>query len=204
MATIAENLELLKRAGLQIVPYALVTSSTQAIAEAQKLGYPVVLKLASDIHKTDVGGVITNIHDNNDLARAWQQITDNLNRNKIGFQELMLQKQVSGVELIAGLKQDPVFEQVILVGSGGIFTEVERDVSFRVCPITEYDAKHMINEIRARKLLRGARGKKPANVAKLQEALVKLSHLSDIKELDVNPLIVDSKNAWVVDARIIS
>jgi len=202
MTTMNENFKLLEKAGLQVVPYNLVSSFSEAAEKAEKLGYPVVLKLGSDVHKTEIGGVIINIHDRNDLERSFKQIKENLSKNKIKFDKLVLQKQVSGVELIAGLKKDAVFGQVILIGSGGIFVEIEKDVSFRVCPITEKDAEEMINEIKSSKLLKGVRGKKPANIEKLKQAIVKLSKISGIKELDVNPLIVNEEGAWIADVRL--
>lgn len=203
MVVMAENFKLLEKAGLQVAPFYTVSGFSEAAEKAEKLGYPVVLKLGTDIHKTEVGGVIVDIHDRNDLERSFRQIKANLAKHKIKFDKLILQKQVSGVELILGLKKDVVFEQVILLGSGGVLTEIIKDVSFRVCPITERDAEEMISEIKANALLKGVRGKKPADIGKLKNAIINLSKVSGIKELDINPLIVNENGAWAADVRII-
>jgi acyl-CoA synthetase (NDP forming) len=202
MLVMVENFKLLEKAGLQVVPYHIVSSFTEAAEHAEKLGYPVVLKVGLDIHKTEVGGVFVDIHDRNDLERSWKQIKDNLAKHDIKFDSLILQKQVSGTELILGLKEDSVFGKVVMLGSGGVFTEIERDVSFRACPINERDVIEMINEIKASALLKGARGKKPADMEKLRHAILNLSKLSGIKELDINPLFANEHGAWVADVRI--
>ena len=202
MNRISDNLKLLEKAGLQITNYSLVSSLSEAVKQAEKIDYPVVLKINSDIHKTEVGGVITNIHDKNDLERSWKQMLENLEKHKIKTKDLLIQKQIFGVELILGLKKDIVFGQVIMLGSGGILVEIEKDVSFRVCPITEKDAGDMINEIKSKKLLEGARGQEPANIEKLKQTIVKLSKIS-AKELDINPLIVNENGSFVADVRII-
>ncbi len=118
-----------------------------------------------------------------------------------------MQEFFKGREIIIGLKKDETFEHVIMVGIGGIYTEILKDVSFRVCPINLDDADEMLNELKLKKLLEGVRGEKRINFKLLNSLLVKVSKLpekyGDIKEMDINPLIVNSKDAKIVDARIV-
>jgi acyl-CoA synthetase (NDP forming) len=210
MENLVEIFDLLKKEGLNIPEYAVVYKSKTALELGDKIGYPLVLKLSSIIHKTDIGGVITNVHNGLDLTNAWRELVENLEKHNIQYETsggIMLQKQIKGVELIAGLKEDPVFGPVIMLGSGGTFVETMKDVVFRACPISFSDADEMINDIKAYTLLKGVRGAKPANLEALKETLFILSKLHKkhmIQELDINPLIVNEEGAFVADARIVT
>jgi succinyl-CoA synthetase beta subunit len=202
MGELVRNFEFLKEKGFKIAEYGFAETVSVAIQTANKIGYPVVLKIPSQIHKTEVGGVLTDVHDVPDLKLLSKEMVSNLESKNIPFDGLIVQKQVKGIELIVGLKEDSVFGKVILLGSGGTLAELTKDVSFRVCPINENDAEEMINETKAKILLSGFRGKS-IETRQLKQLLVKVSQLDDVKEMDINPLIVNNEGCWVVDARII-
>ncbi len=202
MAKLVENFKFLKKKGFKIVKYGLANSVTEAIKIGNNLGYPVVLKIPSEIHKTEVGGIATNIHNVSDLKKISKEMVSNLSKQGIDFEGLIVQKQIDGVELIVGLKEDPVFGNVILLGSGGTLAELIKDVTFRVCPIKKKDAKEMINEIKSKKILDGFRRDKICT-KELEDFLVRISKLKNIEELDLNPVFVNEKGCWIVDARII-
>lgn len=172
-----------------------------AQAFAKDAGYPVVLKAVSAriVHKTEAGAVRI-VHDAAQLSRDFAAL------RKLS-PSVMAQEFVKGAEFILGLKKDPAFGHVILAGIGGIYVEVYKDVSFRVCPITEKDAEAMLlHDLKGSAILAGARGKK-LKVSALVDALVKLSRLPQklpaIAELDINPFILNEKEGKVVDARLI-
>lgn len=205
VSEILVDLKLLESNSIPVAPYVYVEKSKEAMDAADKLGYPVVLKIASNIHKTEVGGVVTNIHNPLDLADAWQKITKSIQEKGVQTNGFILQKQIKGVELIVGLKQDPSFGPLLMVGSGGIFTEILKDVSFRLCPVSEKDVEQMLSEIKASKLFSGVRGNKAVNLEVLKKVILEISRLHSkikIKEMDINPLIANEQGCWVVDVRI--
>ncbi|MBW2969679.1 acetate--CoA ligase family protein [Candidatus Woesearchaeota archaeon] len=167
---------------------------------ARGFGFPVVLKLVSPkvVHKTEVGGVVV-VHSLDELRSVASKF---LEKGKV-----LVQEYCSGVEMFLGIKNDPAFGHVILAGVGGIFVEVYRDVSCRVCPINSRDAENMLDELKGRALLEGIRGQKPVNKKALIDAMVKLSRLPekmpDLEELDVNPFFIDDKGGMAADARFI-
>lgn len=197
--------------GVVVTKEYVALNRQDAAAYAAKLGYPVVMKIFSDdiIHKTDAGGVVVNIHTPDDVLRAYDKIMSSVSRQSphAKIKGIIVEEQASGHELIIGSKKDSHFGPVLMVGLGGIFVEVLKDVSFRVIPITKRDADEMIHELKAFKVLEGVRGKPKANISKLRSALLSVSKLvdenPDITELDINPLIVDEKRAVAADARII-
>ncbi len=170
----------------------------------KKLGFPVSMKIVGKniLHKSDVGGVKLDIR-NLDEARKNFKILKKIK----GFQGVLVQEFIPGKYVLIGLKKTAEFGHVVVFGLGGIFTEVISDVSFRVCPIKDKDADEMINEIRGKQVLYGIRGSKRVNISSIKKILLKMSKLSekypDIKELDINPAIVSSKEAKIVDARVI-
>ncbi len=200
-----ESKKLLFRHKIPVVKEGIIKSSPAGLDFAKKNGYPVVLKISSPniLHKTDIGGVILDIQDEQSLSSAWDKISK-LAKNK--KTDILIQKQEQGIEVIIGAKRDKVFGPVVMFGLGGIFTEVLKDVSFRLAPITKKEAKEMIKEIKGFKILKGYRGQEPANLPKLEEILLCLSNLitkeKNIKEVDLNPVIADSKKALIVDAKI--
>ncbi len=207
MLDVFESLEFLKQQGLPVVKSFLAGSRHEAVFASRAIGYPVVMKLVSPkaVHKTDIGGVITGIHDELRAKRAYDELIYKSEKLKIPLRGVLVQEQFSGVELIIGVKKDHVFNQVIMIGVGGIFVELLKDVSFRVCPVNKKQVLSMINELRANKLLKGYRGVKGVNIDKLAGLISKVSRLAvdkDLIEMDINPIIMKADKALIVDARI--
>ncbi len=196
MLTVDESL---KKLNIPVADFSVASNIKEAGFLANKYKFPVVLKLISSkiIHKTDVGGVKI-VKDKKEFINTAKKF---LKKGR-----LLVQKQVDGVEFFLGIKKDASFGHVLLAGLGGIFVEVYKDISFRVCPITKKDAREMLDELKGRALLEGIRGRKPVNKNKLIDVMVKLSHLPEklpgIQELDINPLFVNDKDVKAVDARL--
>ena len=199
---------------LPVIKSRLAKSVSEALQVAEEIGYPLVMKVMSDdiVHKFDVGGVMLNINSKEEVSRAYETILKNVETimPEATIEGISISEQVAqGVEVILGIKKDPSFGSVIMFGVGGIFVEIFKDVSFRVAPVQKDTAFEMINEIKASKLLLGTRGKKPADIDSIIESIVKLSHMAvdnpNIKELDINPLIVleQGKGCFIADAKII-
>jgi len=208
-------LEALTHYGFPIVPYKLATSADEAAAAAAQMGFPVVLKISGPkiLHKTDVGGVKLNLGDEGSVKQGYEAMIRTV-REKLGAEVeiwgVLVQKMLDpGKEIILGVTRDPRFGPLLMFGLGGIYTEALRDVSFRLAPIRENVAMEMIKGIRSYRLLEGVRGEAPSDLQALADCLTRLSQLvtrhPQIKELDINPLIVypRGKGAVVVDARII-
>jgi len=185
----------LKKEGFPVVESHLVRDAAQLIKYGKKLGFPVVLKNPDILHKTEKNAVKTNVYENN-LDYEY----DNLKAKNV-----LIQKQIKGHEFLVGVKKDNVFGHVIAFGIGGIFTEVLKEVSFRVLPVNKKDAIDLIKENKAYDLL-NARGKK-IPTKKIENIILKISELAErhpnIIELDINPLIVNEREAKIVDARIV-
>jgi len=168
---------------------------------------PLVLKLISPqaIHKSDLG-LIKIVHNKNETESSFEDIVATARKNKLKIDGVLAQEFIDGQQLIIGLKKDSIFGHVILFGLGGIFTELIDDVSIRKCPITPQDAQEMIDELKASKLFHGFRSIK-LNTQLLKENLVAISKLpqkhKEIKELDINPFILNAKEGKAVDVRIV-
>ncbi|MBD3303888.1 acetyl-CoA synthetase [Candidatus Woesearchaeota archaeon] len=193
---------------LPIAKSILTKKEKEAKAFAKKTKYPVMLKLISPdaLHKTEIKG-IRKAGNEEELTKEFKNLTSTAKKKKIKLDGILVQEHIKGAETIIGLKNDPTFGHVILFGIGGVFVELLKDVSFRVCPITQKDAEEMINELKAKKLLQGFRGEKPANMKILKNTLVKTSKIPEkhknIEELDINPFIINDKSGKVADARAI-
>ncbi|HEU19118.1 MAG TPA: CoA-binding protein [Deltaproteobacteria bacterium] len=178
---------------------------------AAEMTCPLVLKLAGSrfLHKSEWGGVITNIRDMYSLRTAWQTMTENVRRrdSSAEIELFQVQEQASGKELLLGLKRDRQFGHVIACGMGGIYTEVFRDISRTMVPIDGIEAEKMLRELKMYPLLAGVRGEKPVDMESLIDILERLSFLAvtvpDLSELDVNPLIVSDRGCRAVDARML-
>jgi acyl-CoA synthetase (NDP forming) len=163
------------------------------------------------VHKTEAGGVETNLRDDVDVRRAFGDITKSVKKKipKARIRGILVQKMFEGREVIVGASIDPQFGPVIMFGLGGIFVESLRDVTFRVIPISRNDAKGMIQEIRGYKILQGVRGLKPVNFLALESCLLAVSDMMlgsrnpKIRELDINPLFVNERGVVAVDVRVI-
>jgi len=192
---------LLHAAEIPLVKEAVATTRREIISLAEKMGYPVALKVVGPVHKSDVGGVTLNIKSQKHLEAEFMRM------KKIkGVTGVMVQEMLSGTELFIGAKYEPRFGHIILCGLGGIFVEVLGDISSGLAPLTFNEADSMIKSLRAYKIIHGARGKAGINESKFAEIIVRLSSLlrfaTEIKEMDLNPLIGSQKNITVVDARI--
>ena len=203
---------ILKSYGIKVPGYALVNSADQAAKAAKKLGFPLVMKVVSPqiLHKTDVGGVKVGLDNVNDVKKTFNDMYKRLSKKKgVQLKGILLEKMVpKGTELIIGLQNDPQFGPVIMVGIGGVLTEVFRDVAFRMLPITTSDAKSMLDELKGSKMLKGFRGSEPIDINMLSKALVQIGKLgvdnaSHFDSIDFNPIVVYPKSYAVVDAKII-
>ncbi len=196
--------DFLEKKGFPVAKRIAAKSLDETIKAAKKIKFPLVLKIISKriIHKSDVHGVKLNIKNLEELEKAFNELKKIKN-----FEGVLVQEYLEGQYLITGLKNDPTFGHVLVFGLGGIYTEVLKDVSFRVCPINNKEAIEMVKEIRAYKILEGIRGDKKVNLYSIYRVLLALSELSkrykDIQELDINPLIANEKSAKIIDARII-
>ena len=194
--------ELLQSAGIPTVPE-FVSSDQQALFDfADRCGYPIVAKVVGPVHKSDVGGVALNIRSREVLAAEFQRMM-----HIEGATAVMVQKMLKGTELFIGAKYEQRFGHVVLCGLGGIFVEVLRDVSSGLAPLSYEEATSMIHSLRAYKILKGTRGKPGINQRKFAEIIVRLSTLlrfaTEIKEMDINPLLADGDDVIAVDARIL-
>ncbi|MBR4899033.1 MAG: acetate--CoA ligase family protein [Prevotella sp.] len=194
--------ELLSSAGIPTVPEFVSDKKEEIIDFAEKCGYPVVAKVVGPVHKSDVGGVSLNIRTKDHLAMEFDrmmQITD--------ATAVMVQKMIKGTELFIGAKYETRFGHVVLCGMGGIFVEVLKDVSSGLAPLSYEEAYSMIHSLRGYKIIKGTRGQKGVNERRYAEIIVRLSTLlrfaTEIKEMDINPLLADENEVIAVDARIL-
>jgi acetate---CoA ligase (ADP-forming) len=199
--------------GIRMVETRLAETAQEAASVAEKIGFPVVVKLVSSTisHKSDVGGVILDVNTPEEAHSAFNRIRDSL--AKIGrqneMQGVMIQKMIKdGVELIVGVKEDPSLGHVIMFGLGGIYAELLKDTSVRLHPLRDLDAKEMIRSVKMAELLKGYRGSTPMDIKSLEELLLRLSAMVEdipqITELDMNPVKVfpQGQGYCVVDSRI--
>ena len=193
--------QILSCAGIPLAPELVSTSKDELSAFAEKVGFPVVAKVVGPVHKSDVGGVALNIRSREVLAAEFDRMMQIPDATAV-----MVQKMLKGTELFIGAKYEERFGHVVLCGLGGIFVEVLRDVSSGLAPLSYGEAYSMIHSLRAYKILKGTRGKKGINERKFAEIIVRLSTLlrfaTEIKEIDINPLLADADEVVAVDARI--
>src|SRR6476619_8430559 len=202
--------EILSQYSINVPPFALVTSSDDAFSKAREIVFPLVAKIVSPdiLHKTDVGGVKVGLNSEQEVKDAFEEMYFRL-KEKYDVTGVLLEKMVpSGVEIIVGLQNDSQFGPCIMVGLGGIYTELFKDVSFRVLTITESDALEMIEELQGKMLLKDYRGSEPISMEILTSALLNIGKLGyDIspyyESIDFNPVIVYPDSYYVADAKII-
>lgn len=194
--------QLLESAGIPTVPEFVSAEKKEIIKFAEKCGYPVVAKVVGPVHKSDVGGVALNIRSKEVLAAEFDRMM-----NIPDATAVMVQKMIKGTELFIGAKYEPRFGHVVLCGLGGIFVEVLKDVSSGLAPLSYAEAESMIKSLRGYKILKGTRGQQGINRRRYAEIIVRLSTLlrfaTEIKEMDINPLLADEKDVIAVDARIL-
>ena len=207
-----EAKELLKEYGIPVPDFKLIKSEDEIARLAKEINFPIVMKIVSPdiIHKTDAGGVKVGVKDEEEARMTYQEIISKAikYKKKAKISGVIVYHMVpQGTEIIIGMMKDPHFGPVIMFGLGGIFVEVLKDISFRILPIEEIDAREMIAEIKGYEILKGARGNPPRDIRAIKEVLMKVSKLTmenpEINEIDLNPIFVFEKGLQVVDARMI-
>ena len=193
--------QLFECAGIPMVPEFVSKDKAAVVAFAEKVGFPVVAKVVGPVHKSDVGGVTLNIMDSNHLGQEFDRMMKIADAKAV-----MVQKMIKGKELFIGAKYEPRFGHIVLCGMGGIFVEALKDVSSGLAPLSYNEAYSMIRSLRSYKIIQRTRGQKGLNEQKYAETVVRLSTLlrfaTEIKELDINPLLADEKDVVAVDARV--
>jgi Acyl-CoA synthetase (NDP forming) len=209
-----ESFELLRQYNIPVPDFALVQDVDEALRVVKDIGYPIALKVVSPdiIHKSDVGGVILNISNDDELRSACERIRSNI-KEKASYARVsgfLVQKMVpEGLETIVGATKDPIFGHVIAFGLGGVLVEVLQDVSFRIVPVSEEDARAMIREIRGYRLFNGYRNMPARDEEAVVYIITRFSELlsdnPNIVEADLNPIIIleRGKGAYAADARFI-
>ena len=186
---------LLHSAGIPLVDEFVSGNKEEVVAFARRCGFPVVAKVVGPVHKSDVGGVVLNIKGEQHLALEFDRMM-----------QIPEAPMLKGTELFIGAKYEEKFGHVVLCGLGGIFVEVLKDVSSGLAPLSYEEAYSMIHSLRAYKIIQGTRGQKGVNEDKFAEIIVRLSTLlrfaTEIKEMDINPLLATEKEVIAVDARI--
>jgi len=186
-------------------PACVVSSAAKAVAAAAEVGYPVVLKALETLHKSEVGGVVLGLRDERAVAAAYADLRDRLSPPAVAVERMAPLEE--GVELLVGARWDARFGPVALVGLGGVFTEVLRDVAVSLAPVDEATARELLLSLRAAPLLRGARGRPPVDLDAAAAAIVALSRVAaahpEIAEVEVNPLLALPRGAVGLDARVV-
>lgn len=209
-----EIAELLQCYGIRLAESLMAGTGTEAASLASKIGFPVAVKLVSSTitHKTDVGGVVLGLKSEEEVEKAFDDIKDRLARlgREHEMQGVTIQRMVEGgIETIVGVTQDPSFGPLMMFGLGGVYTELFKDVAFRLHPLTDLDARELVGSVRMARLFEGYRGAPPADTPALEDLLLRLSALIEdvpqIAELDFNPVKVMPKGQgyWVIDARVL-
>jgi acetate---CoA ligase (ADP-forming) len=206
-------MRVLEAYGIPVAPHRVARTFTEAVGAAEDGGYPVVLKILSPriVHKSDVGGVVVGVEDEDELRLAWERVTVEAPR-RAGIapgdvEGVLVQKMVSGgKETIVGMTSDPQFGPVLMFGLGGIYVEALGDVVFRVQPVSDVDAHEMVAGIRGVKLLQGIRGEAPSDLAAVEQVIQRVSQLvgdhDAIREMDINPWLAFPEGGVAVDGRI--
>ena len=203
-----ESKNLLKEIGIPIPDQELATTKDETLTIAKRIGFPIVLKLMAEdiVHKSDTGAVKLNIKNEDETAQAYDEL---MNIPSQSEKSISVQKMADEpiTELIIGMTTDAQFGPALMFGIGGILVELLEDVSFRIAPITEYDAREQIHEIKGFPILDGYRGKPKADIDAIVKTLLTISDLvtkyEEINEMDLNPVFIYEKGLICVDARII-
>ena len=207
-----EAMDIIKSSGISTPAYALAKTANEALTAAKSMGFPVVLKIVSPdvLHKSDVGGVVVGVENDKEIERNYNEIMNNLTKKvqDADIMGMLVEKQVpTTTEVIVGGIRDEQFGPTVMFGLGGIFVELFKDVVFRIAPVTETEALEMIGEIKGYSVLNGYRGTEKLDIQKLSKTVVTVSELisdiDEIKEVELNPLLVYTEGVTAVDARII-
>lgn len=206
-----EAFDLLRAYNIPVVQGGVVEDISSAVTLAEKIGYPVTLKILSPkwLHKSDLGGVMLNLRNMAELKEAFSQLSDCFQQQtpEAIFSGILVQRYLQGTELIFGIKKDPQFGPVVLAGLGGIYTEIFKDISKEIIPVMQSEADKMLYSLKCYPLLKGTRGQPGTDLDQLKKIILSLSQLAidypDIEELDLNPVLANEQGAWCVDSRII-
>ncbi len=208
-----EGREILDAYGFPLPQSVVATTEDEAVVAANKIGYPIVMKISSPqiVHKSDAGGVKVNLTNDDETRDGFKTIMDNARKydSNADIKGVLIVEMVKGgKEMIIGSKLEPGMGPVVMLGMGGIYVEILKDVTFRLAPLTDQEANDMISSIKTKKLLDGVRGEEPSDINKLSECIQRLSQLvsdfKEIKELDMNPVLVMEKGQGckILDVRI--
>ena len=208
-----EGRDILDAYGFPLPQSVVATTEDEAVAAANKIGYPIVMKISSPqiVHKSDAGGVKVNLTNDEETRDGFKTIMDNAKKYDSNAEikgVLIVEMVKGGKEMIIGSKLEPGMGPVVMLGMGGIYVEILKDVTFRLAPLTDQEANDMISSIKTKKLLDGVRGEEPSDINKLSECIQRLSQLvsdfKEIKELDMNPVLVMEKGQGckILDVRI--
>ncbi|MDP6606166.1 MAG: acetate--CoA ligase family protein [Dehalococcoidia bacterium] len=212
LLTEVESKQLLHDAGIPVTQARFAAGADEAVAAAEEIGFPVVLKIVSgDIaHKSDVGGVALDLADADAVRSAHAAMLEAVKATAPdGTVDGVSVQQMAqpGTEIIVGVTTDPQFGPVMMFGLGGIFVEVMKDVAFRIIPLEQRDAKQIVREIRGYPVLEGVRGQAGADLDAIERLLIQVSDFAwehrEVAELDLNPVIVRPDGALAVDARVV-
>ena len=209
-----ESRLLLDAYGIPNVPGGLARTAEEALAIAETIGFPVVLKIVAEglIHKSDAGGIVLNLNYADELRVAYSDLIERIKKNEPSAQIMgaMVEKMAAkGVEVIVGMRRDATFGPLMMFGMGGTMVELVKDIQFRVAPLSRDDIKSMVAETMAGKLLKGFRGAPVGDFDALYKAIAQLSHLAmehaEIQEIEINPLIVypEGEGVLAIDSRMI-
>jgi acetyltransferase len=205
-------LGLLERYGIPLAVHRLVHNSDEALEAASSIGYPVALKTASPriVHKTETGGVMINLLGPDELKAALQGMKTGIRQRVPGAENdgFIVQRMVpAGLEVLLGAKRDPQFGPVVIFGTGGIYTELWKDIAYGLAPLSREEAGRMIRKTRTYEIIKGFRGREPLDEALLVEMLLRLSQLmsevDEIQEMEINPFVVFPQGGVAVDVRVI-
>jgi len=192
---------LLNAAGIETVPERVVSSSDDAVREAARMGFPVVMKVIGPLHKSDMGGVALNISTSDEVNSAFTRMM-----KLPEVTAILIQKMISGMELFCGAKREGRFGHLVMAGMGGIFIEVFKDVATSLVPVSEKEAETMIRSLKSYKIMKGARGSKGISEEAFKKVITSISDLlaeaPEIFEMDINPLLGSGDSIVAVDARI--
>ena len=208
-----ESIDILEAYGLPLVGNKEAATKEDAVAAAESMGYPVVMKIVSpDItHKSDAGGIRLNLKSKEEVMAAYDTMMTDVKRNvpDAKIEGVQIQNMlIGGNEIIIGMIRDPTFGPLIMFGLGGIYVEILQDVAFGVAPLNRDEAEKLIRSIKTFKLFEGARGAKPVDINILIDAVMRVSQLvtdfPEIKEFEINPMKImdDGVTAYAIDMRL--
>ena len=199
---------MLKAYGVEVTRDIVCQSSNEVVKAAEQIGYPVVLKLVSPqvVHKTEFNAVKLNLRNATEVRAVYRDMMERARNSRFQVNGILVSETATGTEFIIGSLRDKQFGPLVMLGLGGIFVEIYKDVSYRLAPVEPIDVKDMIAELKGKRMLEGFRGKEKVDVEALTKAVVSVSQLlSDfpsIAEMDLNPIFGNSRGIKVADARI--